>query len=136
MRKPVAILSTTVLPIDGAYVVVSSSPDMPLVEGVQVSPAIAIGIFPVEAFPGAFPVEVSFRGVPHYIGHSDTKALVESLGAIPSSTKLFPGLKIGESALCVSIIQGKSTRISLGHTEPHQEVNWDDLVVRIIQRVA
>jgi len=50
--KPVAILSTTVFPLDGDYTVktvsISDIPDI--------------------------------TGVPHYIGHPDTKKIVESLG--------------------------------------------------------
>lgn len=105
--KIVAILSTTVLPIDGVY--------------------------KVETLPkGEIP---DLTGVPHYIGHPDTKEIVESLGAVPSESKLFPGLDIGEVAMCFPIQQGKSSRAIDGFTTPHQSVSIDDLSVRVITRL-
>lgn len=105
--KIVAILSTTVLPIDGVY--------------------------KVKTLPkGEIP---DLTGVPHYIGHPDTKGIVESLGAVPSESKLFPGLNIGETAVCFPIQQGKSNRTVDGFTTPHQSVSIDDLDIRIITRL-
>ena len=100
-----AILSTTVLPLDGQYKVVTlgSTPDI--------------------------------TGVPHYIGHPATRDIVESLGAVKAGSNLFAGLEVGESALCFSIKQGLSTRATEGFTSPHQEVSMDALVVRKITRV-
>jgi len=103
----VAVLSTTVLPLDGVYRVMT----LP---------------------PGEIPV---IAGVPHYIGHPDTKAIVEELGAIPAPTKLFPGLQVGEVAVCFPIAQGKSTRAVEGFTTPHQNVSLEDLQVRVIIRL-
>lgn len=103
--KFAAVLSTTVLPIDGMY----------RVETIQGCPDIA--------------------GVPHYIGHPDTKSLVEGFGAIPAPTKLFAGLQPGEQAVCFPIQQGKSSRASEGFTTPHQDVCLDDLSIRVITRV-
>lgn len=103
----VAVLSTTVLPLDGVY-------------RVQTLP------------PGEIPALV---GVPHYIGHPDTKAIVEELGAVPAPTKLFPGLAVGEQAICFPIAQGKSARAVDGFTSPHQSVSFDDLQVRVITRL-
>jgi len=74
-------------------------------------------------------------GVPHYIGHPDTKAIVEELGAVPASTKLFPGLQVGETAVCFPVAQGKSTRAVDGFTSPHQNVSLGDLQVRVIIRL-
>jgi hypothetical protein len=103
----VAVLSTTVLPVDGVYRVVT----LP---------------------PGQIP---SLAGVPHYIGHPDTKDIVEGLGAVPAPQKLFPGLAVGEQAVCFSIAQGKSTRAVDGFTGPHQNVSLSDLQVRVITRL-
>lgn len=103
--KIVAILSTTVLPKDGVYKVKT-----------------------MEKVP-------DLAGLPHYIGHPATKSIVESLGAVQAPTNLFPGLEPGESALAFSIKQGRSTRRKAGYTTPHQEVNIDDLDVRVITRL-
>lgn len=102
-----AVLSTTVLPLDGTY-------------RVETLP------------PGQIP---SLVGVPHYIGHPDTKQIVESLGAVPAAEKLFPGLQPGEQAVCFPIAQGKSTRAVDGFTSPHQSVDLSDLQIRVIIRL-
>ena len=103
----VAVLSTTVLPLDGIY-------------RVETLP------------PGEIP---SLSGVPHYIGHPDTKAIVEGLGAVPAPTKLFAGLQPGEQAICFPIAQGRSTRATEGFTSPHQDVSLEDLQIRVITRL-
>ncbi len=69
----VAILSTTVLPLDGTYRV------------------------------GTIPFPASLAGIPHYIGHPATKALIEALGAVPAPTKLFAGQEVGEVVLAVPL---------------------------------
>ncbi|MGQ9825619.1 MAG: hypothetical protein ACUVSK_11660 [Desulfotomaculales bacterium] len=107
-NRPVAVLSTTVLPKDGVY-------------RVETLP------------PGQVP---DIKGVPHYIGHPATKEIVESLGAVPAPTKLFEGLEPGESAVCFLIAQGKSMRAVEGFTSPHQDVAFEDLQVRIIIRLG
>jgi hypothetical protein len=99
-----AILSTTVLPLDGAYSVVT-----------------------LEKIP-------EITGIPHYIGHPDTKTIVESLGAIQADSKLFEGLQPGESALSFSIAQGKSNRGADGFSSPHQNISIEDLACRLITR--
>jgi len=101
-----AILSTTVLPIDGTYKVETTE----------------------------FKTEL-FAGIQHFIGHPDTKEIVESFGAVQAESKLFEGLQVGESAVCVPIQQGKSTRAEQGFTTPHQNVTTDILSVRIITRL-
>lgn len=106
MKKFIAVLSTTVLPVDGTY-------------RVETLP------------PGQIP---SLVGVPHYIGHPDTKTIVEGLGAVQAPTKLFSGLQPGEKALCLPIQQGKSLRIIDGFTT-HQEVSLSDLQIRVITRL-
>jgi len=103
-----AILSTTVLPLDGTY--------------------------QVETLPAGQIPDIS--GVPHYIGHPDTRSLVESLGAVQSNSKLFAGLQPGQQALCFPIQQGKSSRATEGFTSPHQEVSLDDLSIRVITRLS
>lgn len=104
--KYIAILSTTVLPVDGTY----------SVETVAEAPDIV--------------------GVPHYIGHPATKTIVEELGAVQAPTKLFEGLAVGEKAVAFAIAQGRSTRAIQGFTSPHQETSLADLSVRIISRLA
>ena len=99
-----AVLPTTILPLDGTY---------------KVETASAIDI----------------TGIPHYIGHPATAKIVESFGAIAASSKLFKGLQIGERAVCFAIAQGKSDR-SQGGTAVNQQVSFEDLVIRIIERIA
>jgi len=101
----VAVLSTTISPIDGLQ-----------------------DIYTVSICP-------DIQGVPHYIGHPDTKEIVEQLGAVQAPSKLFTGLQPGESAVCVPIQQGKSTRATEGFTTPHQGVVLSDLSVRIMTRI-
>ncbi len=100
-----AVLPTTVLPKDGIYQVRT-----------------------LETLP-------DITGVPHYIGHPATKVIVEQLGAVEASSKLFQGLDVGEAVVCFAIKQGRSTRKDDGFTTPHQEVNIDDLSVREIIRL-
>jgi hypothetical protein len=104
IMKITAVLSTTILPLDGLYAVVTldEAPDL--------------------------------TGVPHYIGHPDTKAIVEQLGAVQSESKLFTGLEVGEIAIACAIKQGMSTRATEGHTTPHQSVTSDMLSFRMIMR--
>lgn len=106
-----AILSTTVLPVDGTYTVTTMSSQME--RDITLS---------------------AIRGVPHYVNHPDTKAIVEHLGAVPAASKLFEGLGPGESAICVPIMQTKSNRTVNGYTSPHQAVTIDQLSLRVITR--
>jgi len=85
-KNIVAILSTTILPLDGTYSVKTSS-EVPDIVGIL-----------------------------HYIGHPSTKEIVENLGAVKADTNLFQGLGIGESALAFSIKQGQSSRKTEGFT--------------------
>jgi hypothetical protein len=110
-KKIKAILSTTVLPVDGTYSVTT-------LDGEQKERVLS-----------------SLKDVPHYIGHPATKQIVEQYGAIPSPSKLFEGLEAGEFAVAFSIKQGRSNRKTDGFTSPHQEVTMDDLDVRIIHRL-
>ena len=101
-----AVLSTTVLPLDGTY----------RVETITGCPDIS--------------------KVPHFIGHPDTIALVESLGAVQSKSKFFTGLQPGQQAICFPIQQGKSSRVINGFPSPHQSVQMEDLSIRVITRLA
>lgn len=103
--KPIAVLSTTILPLDGIYEVKTIDP-----------------------------TEVDISGVPHFIGHPATKGIVEQLGAVQAESKLFTGLEPGEVAVCFSIKQGRSTRAKDGFTSPHQDISADDLTCRVIRR--
>lgn len=103
----VAVLSTTVLPLDGTYKVVT---------------------LPAGEVP-------DLTGIPHYVGHPDTKGIIEAAGAVPAPVKLFTGLQIGEAALCVPIAQGKSARDSGSGTLPNQAVTLADLSLRVLTRL-
>ena len=105
-NKVVAVLSTTVLPVDGIYEVETVDPE-----------------------------QVNIEGVPHFIWHPATKEIVEKLGAVQAESKLFAGLEPGQVAVCFSIAQGKSTRAKDGFTNPHQAVTTGDLVCRVIRRM-
>ena len=106
MQNFVAVLSTTVLPLDGTYKV-DTLPRCP-----------------------------DLTGVPHYVGHPDTRDIVQALGAVPAPSKLFAGLQPGQRAICFPIQQGKSNRLENGFTCPHQTVQLQDLQVRVITRLA
>ena len=134
---PQAILSTTILPIDGLYAVLGGTDTQPVVHGSVVSPVgIHYGSIYKALAWADIGIKVSFGGIPHYVGHPATQALIEALGAIPAPTRLFPGLLVGQAALTVGIRQGRSARANLGHTEPHQEVTWEDLEIRVLLRCA
>lgn len=107
-----AILSTTILPLDGTY--------------------------KVWTLRGKARTEVlcSLKGVPHYVGHPDTKTIVEAFGAVPAPTKLFAGLQVGERVVCFPIKQGLSSRALEGFTNPHQAIEEiGTLDVRVITRL-
>ena len=106
MTPIVAILTTTVCPIDGTY----------RVETLATRPE-------------------SLTGIPHYVGHPATRAIVEAMGAVKAPSNLFSGLGIGETALVVSIKQGRSTRAQTGVTVD-QEITLDDLDFRALTRIG
>ena len=136
MQDPVAVLPTTVLPLDGLYAVASAYAAEAIWPIIECSHRLSAMV--IEALGGleGRGVRVRFEGVPHYIGHPDTKKLIEERGATPAQERLFPGLQVGEAALTVAIKQGRSSRTTLGHTEAHQAVTWEDLEVRVVMRVA
>jgi hypothetical protein len=106
-----AILSTTILPLDGTYNVLTLTGEK--------RAAVLDSLF----------------GVPHYIGHPDTREIVETLGAEPAPTKLFKGLEVGEQAVCFPIKQGLSNRGQNGFTvhQAIEEINALD--VRVMTRL-
>jgi len=122
----VAITSTTILPLDGLYEV----------SRVDINGSLS-GHGPAETRDSlnnpSVPVMALISGTPHYIGHPATKAIVEGMGAVPSSTKLFSGLNPGEAMLCCAIKQGMSDR-SQGGTAVNQEVTPDMLDWRLVVR--
>ncbi len=125
----VAITSTTILPLDGLYEV----------SRVDINGSLS-GHGPAEIRDSrnnpsnpSVPVMALISGTPHYIGHPSTKAIVEGMGAVPSSTKLFSGLNPGEAMLCCAIKQGMSDR-SQGGTAINQVVTPDMLDWRLVVR--
>lgn len=98
-----AVLSTTILPIDGNYCITTVD-------------------------------NVNINGIPSYIGHPSTKEIVEKMGAVQASSKLFTGLQVGEIAVAVSIKQGMSSRVTENKTVD-QDVNIDMLTFRTIRRM-
>lgn len=109
----VAILSTTVVPIDGTYAITTLT-------GVQRALVLQ-----------------NVENVLHYIGHPDTRTLVEALGSTKAASNLFTGLQVGESCLCLPIKQGMSSRAALGYSTLHQAIaDLDGLDVRILTRTA
>lgn len=113
MKKIIAILSTTILPVDGIY-------EVGTVVGEERDEVLG-----------------SLEDLPHYIGHPDTKAIVEGLGAVQAESKLFGGLQVGESAVCFPIKQGLSDRAKEGFTNPHQAIEEiEKLDVRVLTRLS
>ena len=109
--KPVAVLTSTVIPKDGLYSVASYHRG------------------------AAERGEIVCKGVKHYVGHPSTAKVVESMGAIASADKLFPGLMVGESALVATLRPEHSYREKHGHSGPHVNVTAGDLRWRILRRV-
>lgn len=66
------------------------------------STVVRPGTWEVKEVPMA---SVQFQGVTHFVGHPSTKALLESLGAVPSPSRQFDvdGLTVGESFLAVPL---------------------------------
>jgi hypothetical protein len=107
----VAVLSTTVLPLDGTYKVRT-------LQGEEREQALG-----------------SLADIPHYCGHPDTKTLLEAMGAKPAPTKLFTGQKVGETVLCVPIKQGLSTRAEQGFTVHQAIAEFGTLDVKVVERL-
>ena len=114
--KPIAVLSTVVIPVDGTYRVETISTQSGL---------SALEAHCQEDGP-----------ILHYIGHPATKELVEVCGAVYAGPGvLFAGLQTGQWALSFPITQGKSDR-TRGGSAPHQETTKKDLSCRRITSLA
>lgn len=74
------------------------------------------------------------RGLTHYIGHVSTRELLERLGAVRSSSPFFRGLRVGESALVVTLRRNTSREVK-GFTTGVFGVKPIDLRFRILTRV-
>lgn len=103
----VAVLSSAVMPIDGTY--------------------------EVKTLPSYLAVNII--GVPHYIGHTYTRKIVERLGAIRSINPTFHGLRAGESALCVTINHTYENRRKHHFTRADQKVSIRNLNFRVLTRI-
>lgn len=87
------------------------------------------GTFTCETIP--FPQELS--GIPHYVGHPDTKALVEALGAVKAPTNLFEGLEVGESYLAVPLANNQRAD---GWTVHQAVAGLHQLKAKVVTRIA
>lgn len=103
----VAVLPTTIIAVDGTYRVTSIIPsDLPDISGVL-----------------------------HYIGHDDTRAIAERLGAVPSVSRMYGGLQVGETAVCLPLKRNRSNRNLHGYTQPDQRVTIHDINLRLLTRL-
>ncbi len=74
------------------------------------------------------------HGLTHYVGHVSTRELLERLGAVRSSSPFFRGLRVGESALVVTLRRNTSREVK-GFTTGVFGVKPEDLRFRILTRV-
>lgn len=87
---------------------------------------------------GTYEVEVdlampeSLAGVPHYVGHPSTKAVLDSLGA-EKVAGLFGGLEVGESFLAFPIV---NPRGDAEWTLDRALASRDELRVTLVTRIA
>lgn len=109
--KFICVLSSTVFPLDGVYAIKT-------LRDAEREAALR-----------------SLNGVTHYVGHPDTKGIVEALGATPAPTKLFKGLEVGEQGVCFPIAQGKSSRAVDGFTVHQAIEDLGVLDVRVLTRL-
>jgi hypothetical protein len=78
------------------------------------------------------PFPKTLVGVPHYVGHPGTKALIEALGAVLAPTKLFGGLEVGESYLAVPLAQNPREG---GYTVDTAVSDVSELTAKLVTRV-
>ncbi len=93
------------------------------------STVLTDGTFQCETIP--FPADL--YEVPHYVGHPDTKALIETLGAVQASEKLFAGLEVGDSYLAVPL--AKNVRAE-GWTVNTAVSDISQLTAKVVTRIA
>ena len=74
------------------------------------------------------------HGLTHYVGHVSTRELLERLGAVRSSSPFFRGLRVGESALVVTLKRNSAREVK-GFTTGVFGVKPEDLRFRILTRV-
>lgn len=106
-----AILSSTVLTVDGLY--------------------------KVETVDGGAALEILFEaakgGVTHFVGHPATKVMLESVGFKQDSKKLFAGLQPGESFVAVPLAVNPRE----GHVTSDQAITaWSDVTVKVVTRIS
>ena len=94
------------------------------------STVLTKGTFVCDAMP--FPKDLV--GIPHYVGHPATKALLDALGALPAPEKLFGGLEIGQSFLAVPL--ANNPRDNAGMTRDIAIANASQLVAKLVTRIA
>lgn len=93
------------------------------------STVLTDGTFHCETVP--FPKDLA--GVPHYVGHPATKALIEALGATPAPTKLFGGLDVGQSYLAVPLANNPRAG---GYTADTAVSDVSQLTAKVVTRIA
>lgn len=78
-----------------------------------------------------FPTELA--GIPHYVGHPATKALLEALGAVPAPTKIYGGPEVGQAYLAVPLAQNPRTE---GYTADTAVSDVSQLKAVLVTRLA
>lgn len=106
-----AILSSTVLTMDGTYKVSSLS-------GQEAAEAIA---------------SAAKNGVTHFVGHPSTKILLDAAGVKQDQNKVFVGLKTGESFIAVPLAVNPRE----GHVTSDQAISaWSEVIVKVVTRIS
>jgi len=114
--RPAAVLPSTILPMDGTY---------------KVRTLISGDLGDRRTIMAA-----NLAGVPSYVGHPATAAILKTCGVVQVSG-LWTGMQIGQSAIVVSLRPHKeATARSTGYTVDQKDVSPDDLVVRLLTRLA
>lgn len=93
------------------------------------STVLTDGVFECRTIP--FPGDLA--DTPHYVGHPDTKALIEELGAVQAPTKLFTGLEVGESFLAVPLANNQRAE---GWTVHQAVADINQLTAKLVTRIA
>ena len=101
----------------------------PRIVAVLSSTVLTDGVYSCEIVP--FPS--SLTGIPHYVGHPATKGLIEALGAVSASTKLFAGLAVGESYIAVPLARNERVE---GWTKDTAVTDVSQLQAKLVTRLA
>lgn len=88
--------------------------------------------------PGTFqakeiPFPASLEGIPHYIGHPATRALIEALDAEKAPDALFGGLEVGQSYLAVPLQRNPREG---GYTQDVAISDISELKAMLVTRIA